>query len=127
LAADLAADAASAAAPGRAELVTDSFDMQVRGLKTINAVEVALSGWSAPAVSIFYRLASAAPFAQTSWVPLNRDGWARINIVGTDFRVAFRGTPEANAQLDYVTVKWQASDRRNLRGPYGATNMGQEL
>lgn len=105
-------------------LVTDTFDMGNRAIKQIRSVEVHLNDTQAWFVCIQYRMNKADVFKQSAWRQINKEGWAVIPCTGTEFRVALYCADYSEAEPpDNIVVKWQMSDKRNVRGSYaGATS-----
>lgn len=100
-------------------LVTETFDMNNRALKMLRSVEISTAGEADWYVSVLYRLSKAADFIQTSWRKINKEGWAVIPCTAVEFRLAFYSPSYLTSEPpDDIVVKWQMSDKRNVRGVY---------
>lgn len=105
------------------QIVTDTFDMNNRAIKLIRSVEVHLNDTATWYMSVQYRMNKADAFKQTVWRQINKEGWAVMPCTGTEFRICLYCADYSVAEPpDNVVVKWQMSDKRNVRGGYaGAT------
>ncbi len=106
--------------------VTDTLDFGIRGIKTIQTVEVGYDAYSSNIceVAIDYRYDKSSPFRRSPWKRVNKEGVVVPMVAGVDLRVAVRATPY-DVDVDYINVRWKLSDRRHIRGVYsnvGSTN-----
>ena len=108
-------------------LVSETFDMGYRGIKTIFSVESGLSGVSEAEVALDWRTDPGTPFRRTDWKPLNNSGIVSIIVSGEEFRLCFRAKPSNtySFSLDYFKLRWKMTDLRGLRGIYAPPPRGQ--
>ncbi len=99
-------------------IVTESFDFQVRDLKTVTTMEVGLkcSEDVNAYVAVLYRYAKNDNFNFSDWTPLNKEGFARIQITALEFRFCVKVEDIENIEIDYINVRWQSSASRTKRG-----------
>lgn len=98
------------------ELVTDILDFGFRGHKTVTGVEVG-GAFSAPVfVSVDWRSHNEKYFRSSPWVRLSPDGIARPRVTADEFRIKLQSASKDAVEIDYISVKYQITDRRNTRG-----------
>lgn len=98
------------------ELVTDVLDFGFRGHKTVTSVEVGGS-FSAPVfVSVDWRSHNEKYFRSTPWTRLGPNGVGRPRVTADEFRIKLQSASKDVVEIDYITVKYQITDRRNTRG-----------
>lgn len=99
-------------------LVSDTFDMNIRGLKEIKGVEVGGSPDTTLEVAFDYRYEGDTSFVRTSYETLNEVGWVDFTITALEFRLVLRVSTRTGAEkIDYVRIEWQPCDFRSIRGP----------
>lgn len=100
-------------------LITDSFDMGYRDIKTISGIELGghISTDATSYVAIEYKTTSGSAFTRTNWCKVSPRGYAGIICSGVEFRVAVKCTLYEDFSLDYINVKWQSSGHVTMRGP----------
>lgn len=101
-----------------ATILTNEFDVSIRGIKTITYVLVNAVSAFLLECRVWYRFEKDAAWAQGDWVPFNAEGAARVQTSGVDFRVEIRGADYTDLYLDYIQVAFQVSDKRFHRHPY---------
>jgi len=94
---------------------TDTFDMQNRGMKRINFVELLGDGMSGLQLSAKYKYDNTNTYATSNPVTVGQTGAAYLGIAGTDFRLVINGIATSLAQLDAIIIHWQQSDKRFVR------------
>ena len=103
----------SAVLDSSAYIKTCELDMGIRADKAIEYVEVASDGsWT---VAVDWRRSTSDSFATSPTFPINPMGAGRAKVSGMDFKVKLTSA-SALAQLDYMTIRWKAHDRRFIRG-----------
>jgi len=103
-----------------AQIVTDTIDFGVRGLKTITVVEIGCDSSDDPVyLAVDYKYAKDADWVRSDWILVNDEGWGRIQKTALEFRVCVKGA--GITKIDYMTVKWQIVDARGIRGTYAST------
>jgi hypothetical protein len=104
-----------------AQVVTDIFDMKVRGLKTIQTLEFGVDATSDCFVAVDWRAKKSDSFTRTSWTILNDQGVAVVPISGLDFRIAFKCDDYSDVNIDYINVRFKYTDKRSFRGRFNVT------
>ncbi len=102
------------------DFVTTTLDMGLPMLKHVSMVEVGGSSLYSMEVSIYYRYAEGEGFVQTSWKPVNAQGWAHVGVTGKEFKIAVRGTLADTSIVKYINIAYKTPDKRALRGFYQA-------
>ena len=96
----------------------DTFDMDVRALKTLQKTEASVTDISDLELATDYKY-NGGSFSSSSWLEANDEGWAMPQITALDFRPAVKGTLDSvDSRIDRFTATWKLSDRRGIRGPY---------
>lgn len=101
------------------EIITTSFDMGLRGLKTIKSVEIAATDVTDLMVYVDYRFNRDVEFNRSLSVLATPEGFCFPIQSGTDFRLVITGTWGPAGKIDYVTVRWALDDRRSVGGRLG--------
>jgi len=94
----------------------DTFDIGYRGQKTIESIEIGSDQSSDCYVSIDYRFAAKDAWQTTREVICNNEGIVKLPCAGIEFRFNLRFTSYTNVNLDYIDVKYKATDKRTDRG-----------
>lgn len=98
------------------EIVSDVLDFGFRGHKTITGIEVGGS-FSAPVfASVDWRSHNEKYFRSTPWQILSPQGISRPRVTADEFRIKLQSASKIAVEIDYITVKYQITDRRNTRG-----------
>lgn len=102
------------------EIETDIFDMGFRGLKTLTTVEVGLTQEQDDTenveVAIKWRSNKTSAFTQTGWQVVNPQGVLTFFVTAAEFKVLMRCATFNDIKVDYLNVRYKASDRRSQRG-----------
>ena len=97
------------------ELTTDTLDFGFRGRKTLTSLEVGGSFEQAIFASVDWRSHNEKFFRTVPWKKVSPEGFARINVTADEFRVKLMSNAQT-AEIDYINVKYQITDKRNTRG-----------
>jgi hypothetical protein len=103
--------------PPTVEFATDVIDMGIRGLKTIEVVEVGTDVTKPLFAAIDYRYDKSLAFVTGPWQPFNKEGIAYARVTGVEFRVRIKSTAYSYFEVDYLTVHYKVTDKRAIRGP----------
>lgn len=98
------------------ELVTDVLDFGFRGQKTLTSIEVGGSFSGHVFASVDWRSHNEKYFRSTPWKLVSPQGMARIQVTADEFRVKLQSASKTSVEIDYIAVKYQITDRRNIRG-----------
>lgn len=101
------------------EIITDVLDFGFRGLKTLSGVEIGGDFDQPVFVSVNWRSHNEKYFRTIPWVRLNPNGWANLVVTAEEFQIKLSSQSQ-RAEIDYMQVKFQISDKRNLRGSTSA-------
>lgn len=99
-------------------VVSGVYDLGLRGLKTITSINLGSAGGGDVDVAIDYRYSSNDNFQRSPFTRVNKEGNAYVCITCLDFRVVVRASDYTNYELDYIDVKFQIPDKRQIRGAY---------
>lgn len=117
---ELASGGVQDLADGDIDIVTETFDMGMRALKTLHTIHVGYSDITNLKVYVQYRYNSNSAWTTSSAFSVTSDNVSVPIFTAHEFRLKFTGTPGASAKLDYVAVNYQVSDKRNIRSQYGS-------
>lgn len=106
------------------EAITGTFDMGLRGIKTIKNVEVAATDVTDLRVYVEYKHDRSTAFTRSLGLLVSNEGFAFPIVSGTDFRLRLTGKWGSNGKIDYVTIRWTLDDKRSARGALGALYKG---
>jgi len=112
----LAAYAPAAAVDNDFEIITDTFDLGLRSVKTIKSVGVAATDVTNLKVSVEFKFTKVTTFNRTAEIVVTDEGFAFPIASGTDFRIRVTGTWGSNGKIDYIRVHWTQTDKRAAGG-----------
>ncbi len=98
------------------QITTDTFDVNYRAQKTIEAIDVGSDQSDDCYVSIDYRFKKTESWTTTREVRCNDEGVAHLPCAGIEFRFNLRFVDYIDVNLDYLNIKYKATDRRFTRG-----------
>ena len=99
-------------------LVSDTMDFRIRGLKTLESMEV---GGYSPVdlkVAVDYRYDHSKAFARSTWKTTNKRGGAIVNMTALEFRLCVEASAFADVNIDYINTSIKVVDKRMIRGLY---------
>jgi len=96
--------------------VSDEVDFRYRDMKTVTTIEVGIKTAQDVHVQAYYCNDATDVWTGDGWVLVNTEGFARVQITALKFRIGVKVASYAALELDYVTVHWQPSGRRTVRG-----------
>ena len=107
------------------ELETEIFDIGMRSIKQLTSVNLGVTTDSSTTlyVRIGARYSSGGSFNYSAWKTVNNEGFVYMLVSGVDFKLGIKTgtTNEWEAlKLSSVSVGWQLSDKRNVRGEYAS-------
>jgi len=103
--------------PAALSAETDTFDMEVRGLKTFRWVDLHGMIPEDTQVSLGYRYKNSGAFSYTDYKSVNKEGSVFFGITALEFRLRIRVPTYEQILIDGCTVKFTVSDKRSLRSP----------
>jgi hypothetical protein len=103
-----------------ARVVSNTFDMRMRSIKTGTGYALSASSPHPVFVGTWFRYDEKSPYQRTHFVEANKEGNAALRVAGTDFRAEVFSPEYKDFALDSIKFKWQSSDRRELRGIQGS-------
>lgn len=95
---------------------TVPVDFGFSDVKTVTTMELGLDHQGDVHVGVDFRYSRSDEWSSSEWVPVNPEGFARIQITALEFKFKIRCTTYEGFALDYATIRWQASGRRTRRG-----------
>lgn len=99
---------------------SETYDMGLRAIKTITSINLGVLNGGDVKVAIDYRYDTTSQFTRSPFVPINKEGGAVIRVSGVDFRIVVSGTNLSGFELDSISVRYQTSDKRQIRGAYAS-------
>lgn len=99
---------------------TDTFDINIRGSKTIQSIEVATKGVEDFYVCVLFSVDGGKTFLEAEWQIASEKGIVFPNVTAEDFRIAIRSAPGLDFKVESILVQYQAHDKTNRRGAYSA-------
>lgn len=100
------------------EVETDILDFGMSGIKTVTSVEIAGSLPEKCWMSAWWRNNKSQGFKPSPWRPVSPLGISHLQVSGNELKLRLRGNSVEDVELDYLNVKFQTSDKRNVRGAY---------
>jgi len=108
-----------------ARLTTDTFDMGLAGQKTSHVVEIIGDGSGVISGALDYRYKRKDSFDRSSFVEINDQNVATLRVAGVEYRIAVKSDDYEDFNLDYIKLRYNMSDLRNIRGVYAPPPRGQ--
>lgn len=103
------------------QLVTDIFDMKIRGFKTITTIEFGLDSDEDCYIAVDWRVDKKSDWTRTGFVIVNNQGITSIPCSGAEFRLVIKSDSYVGINLDYINVRFKVTDKRAIRGVYSVT------
>lgn len=100
---------------------TDTYDFNVRGLKTLDIIEVAADTDGDVSVAIGYNFERGDTFEFTSYVDLNQEGTVTFPVTANEFRFKVKVENSTYCNISYIHPRLKFDDKRFKRG---ASNVG---
>ncbi len=101
---------------GQMLLVTEPFDLDIRGIKSISFVDLDIDTTDIITVAIDYRYNKASSFQRSTFKPLNNEGWSYQNVSGVEFRLVIKGLNYTLSKMSRADVRYKLEDKRGIRG-----------
>jgi hypothetical protein len=101
---------------------TDTFDMGLRTIKQITAIEVGFEGDTTLSVGVYTRFNKAGSFIFSGYKVANKEGIVYPLVSGVDFQLRLKGTDYSKTRITYIVVRYKVSDKRSIRGLYASKN-----
>ena len=99
-------------------LVSDTLDLKIRGMKTIEMIEVGCDSPGDINVAVDYRYDKTEDFTRSAWKVTNARGGAAIIQTAPEFRLCLESDTYADVNVDYINVGVKVVDKRMIRGLY---------
>jgi len=101
----------------KSSFTTGIIDFGLAGVNTITGVSLGGEVNSNDEVRIHYRMDRSNAFSTTPWKRFSPNGECGIRAAGVDLKVEVQFDRQVEVE-EYLTVKYQISDKRGIRGPY---------
>jgi hypothetical protein len=102
-------------------MASDTLDMGLRGIKIVSSMELGGDATGLEA-TLDYRYASGNAYSSGTFKPATRAGQVTPMLGGIEFRAKARNADYTKFNPDYINMRWKASDKRAIRGPYEASH-----
>ena len=97
-------------------VVTETLDFGDRFLKLIHDVALKYTSITNIYCRVQYRTTDNPAWRYSPWFLVKEGGFTTPIVSGHDIRIEFKfNRSDANAQLEYSSLGWRASDKRNFR------------
>ena len=103
-------------------IVTDEFDMGLRAIKQIMAIELGFSGDTPLSVGVYSKFNKAGSYMLSGYKVANMEGVVYPIASGVDFKLAIKGEDYTKSNLSYIVVRYKLGDKRSIRGYYASQN-----
>lgn len=102
---------------------TERQDFEIRGLKTIGAVEVGIDSSTKFYGAVDYNYnynAARGTFETSNWVEINKEGIFTSGVTAREFRIKCKGVDaiDETINIDKMKVRVKFLDKRGIRGHY---------
>ena len=101
-------------------IITDTFDMGLRSIKQITAIEVGFEGNTTLSIGVYTRFNKASSFIFSGYKVANKEGVVYPIVSGVDFRIVVKGSDYTKTSISYIVVRYKVSDKRSIRGYYAS-------
>lgn len=106
-------------------LETGPFDLDLRELKVISAIEIGGYGLDSPLADPAVALEVSVGWLQdgswrwSRWQRANSEGWVMPGVAGVDLKIRLKGTASAiaDAKIDFINIRAKLIDNRSIRSP----------
>lgn len=106
----------------QARIVTDTLDFGLRGLKTLQTVEIGANHSSGSLTAYAqWRSEKTGSFSTGPTSTVSPNGTAVITTTAAEFRVGLTFSNYSGVELDYMNLRFKLSDKRSVRGIYNVT------
>jgi hypothetical protein len=105
-----------------ARIVSDTLDFGLRGIKTIQTLEIGTyHPTGSLAAHIKWRSDKSTVFADAPSIPVAPNGVATVTTSGVDLRIGLTYSAYSGIELDYIIPRVKITDKRAVRGLYNVT------
>lgn len=98
------------------ELITDILDFGVRGLKTVEFMELGIDDANTVQTAVAYRYAKGGSFADLAYQVNNNEGVSHIGASAEEFKLKVKSSNYTGINLDWIKVHYKFTDKRYTRG-----------
>jgi len=99
-------------------VVSDTLDFGIRGLKTIETMEVGVDAPIDVYGAVDYRYDKTKAFVRSSWKKSNKRGGMGVIKTAPEFRLGIKAASYTDVNLDYLSLSVKVVDKRMIRGLY---------
>ncbi len=101
---------------GTFSFTTHRKDSKLRGIKTVQTVELSQELCTVLKAQVGFRYAKGVAWDNSPLKPFNLEDVVYPTVSAVDFRIRVQGTYSTGASVDSIQVRWKTSDRRSVRG-----------
>lgn len=105
-------------------IVTDTIDLNYRGMKTIEYIHIGTDTDEDLYAAIDYRYDKKDDFTTSAFTKVNKEGVAFTRVAGVDFRVRVKTLTYNQFDIDYINIHYKVTDKRYVRGAHGVFENG---
>ena len=101
-------------------LVSDTLDFRIRGLKTLEGMEVSgdIPSDATMKLAVDYKYKQSEDFSRSTWKTANDRGQAAPIITAPEFRLCVEVDSYEDVVIDYINTSLKVVDKRMIRGLY---------
>ena len=99
-------------------IVTDTLDFGIRGIKTIETMEIGVDSPEEVYGAVDYRYDKTGDFTRSNWKRTNKEGDVAIIKSAPEFRLCVKTRLYDEVSVDYMNVSVKLVDKRMTRGLY---------
>jgi len=99
-------------------IVSDTLDFGLRGLKTVETMEIGIDAPDHVFGAVDYRYDKTGTFTRSPWNRTNKQGGVGIIKTAPEFRLGVKADDYEDVNLDYMDLSVKISDKRMLRRKY---------
>lgn len=103
-------------------VVSNPITMNTSSLKTVTVVSLNTRGLDNVRVALDYKIKKSNEWKRTRFYPTNDEGNCELRLQALGFRVVIEADNYNDFELDYIEVRYQAGDRRFIRGTRADTS-----
>ena len=107
-------------------LVSHTLDLKIRGMKTIEMMEVGCDSPGDVSVAVDYRYDKTDSFTRSAWKITNARGGAAIIQTAPEFRICLEADTYEDVNVDYINLNIKVVDKRMIRGLYSKDEGGNQ-
>lgn len=99
------------------EVISNTIDFNLQAAKRVQNIKAHARDIDNLTATLQLRYDHDDSYQDVGPIPFNKEGVAWLRGAGLEFRLKLTGNPNAFARLNRLSVRYQVSDKRGIRGP----------